>query len=92
MASYSVNITDNSDGSFTLTSVLRAPTTVASGGTSLLTNTFTQTAATGALATASGFLVSATTTTDGLGHILKSPSDCLERASALVRNDRAFNG
>lgn len=92
MANYSVNVTDNLDGSWTLTSVLRAPTTPASGGTSLLTNTFTQSATTGLLSTASGFLVSATTTTDGLGHVLKSPQDCFERANAMIRNDRAFNG
>lgn len=91
MANYGIQISDNGDGSWTLTSCLRAVTTV-SGGTSLLTNTFTQTAATGALASASGFLVSATTTTDGLGHILRSPSEVIERAKAIIQNDRVQNG
>jgi hypothetical protein len=35
MANYSINLTDNGNGSFGVTTVLRAPTTVASGGTTL---------------------------------------------------------
>lgn len=92
MASYAILATDNGDGSFTLTSVLRGPTTLPSGGTSLLTNTYTQNSATGALLTASGFLDTATTTTDGLGHVLRNPAEAFQRGVALVCNDRAFNG
>jgi hypothetical protein len=92
MANYSVNLTDNGDGTFTITNLLRNPTSNASGGTNLLTNTYTQSATTGALLTASGFLDSATDTGDGLGHKLRTPSECLERCSAIVRNDRSFNG
>ncbi len=92
MANYSINVTDNGNGSFTLSAVLRDPTTVASGGTSLLTNTFVQNAATGVLTSASGFLDSATTTTDGLGHVLRNPPEAIERGIELIRNDRAFNG
>jgi len=92
MASYSVNVTDNGDGSWTLAAVLRGPSTVASGGTSLITNTFVQNSATGALTSDSGFLAGATTTTDGLGHSLRSPGDVLERAKALIALDRSYNG
>lgn len=35
MANYSINLTDNGDGSFAVTNVKRAPSTVASGGTEL---------------------------------------------------------
>ncbi len=92
MANYSVNVTDNGDGNFTLTSVLRSPSTPASGGTSLLTNVYTQSSTTGALLTASGFLDTATTTTDGLGHVLRNPAEAFQRGIALINNDRAFNG
>lgn len=35
MANYSINLTDNLNGSFAVTNVFRAPTTLASGGTDL---------------------------------------------------------
>lgn len=93
MANYGINLTDNGDGTFTITNVFRAPTTSASGGTDIAANnTFTVTASTGALLTASGFKVSATDTGDGLGHKLRSPMEALERCNAFIRNDRAFNG
>ncbi len=92
MANYSINVTDNGNGSFTLSAVLRDPSTVASGGTSLLTNTYVQNAATGALTSASGFLDTATTTTDGLSHVLRNPWEAFERGISIARNDRAFNG
>ena len=67
-----------------------APTTSASGGTSLLTNTFTQNTD-GTLATATGFLDSATYTGDGLSHVQRSPSEVLMRVGEIISNDRAFN-
>jgi hypothetical protein len=92
MANYAILVTDNGNGSFTLTSVIRDPGTNPSGGTSLLTNTYSQNAATGALTSASGFLDTATTTTDGLGHVLRNPMEAIERGSEIIRNDRSYNG
>lgn len=86
MAAYGIIITDPGDGTFVITVCNRGTTsTTVTGGTSLLTNTYTQTAATGALATASGFLNSANTNT------LRSPYDAIERCVEMIRNDRAFN-
>lgn len=93
MANYSINVTDGLDGTFTLTNVFRAPTTVASGGTDIAANnTVTVTASTGVLLTASGFKDTATDTGDGLGHKLRSPGDAFERGISMIRNDRSFNG
>ncbi len=95
MASYAVGVIDNLDGSWSFVA-LRAPTTnvstTANGGTNLNTNTFSWTQATGALASASGFQDAATTTSDGLGHVQRSPLEVLERVKALIADDRAFNG
>lgn len=91
MANYNVVLTDT-NGQFTF-SVVRNPTSVTvTGGTSLNTNTFTQNSASGALLTASGFQVSDTTTSDGLGHVQLAPHEALNRVSELIRNDRSFNG
>jgi len=93
VANYSINVTDNGDGTWALNGVQRAPTTNASGGTDIsANNTVTVNAATGALLTASGFKDSATDTGDGLGHKLRSPMEAFERGIAMVRNDRSFNG
>lgn len=81
MANYSVNVTDNGNGTFSIGAVLRNPTTVASGGTNLNTTT-----------AGSGFQQAATTTADGLGHTLMSPSEVLERCKAIIADDRAYNG
>jgi hypothetical protein len=86
MANYAALFTDNADGTFTITTLMRAPTTTTiTGGTSLLTDTYSQNAATGALTSASGFKVTTNTST------LRSPAECFERSSAIVRNDRSFN-
>ncbi len=90
MANYGVNVIDT-NGKFTFT-VYRNPTTSASGGTDLNTNTFTQSSSTGVVSVASGFQVSDTTTSDGLGHVQLSPAEVLNRVGELIRNDRAFNG
>jgi hypothetical protein len=93
MPNYGINLTYNNDGTYTITNVYRAPTTNASGGTDIAANnTVTTNTATGALLTASGFQDSASTTTDGLGHKLRSPMEALERCNAMIRNDRSFNG
>ena len=81
MANYSVNITDNGDGTFAMTSVLRAPTTVASGGTNLDTTTAN-----------SGFQQAASATSLVNGQKLRSPAEVLIRAGALIMADRSFNG
>lgn len=93
MADYGIKITDNSDGTFTMTTVMRGPTTTTiTGGTSLLSNTFTQTAATGVVTAISGFQTEATDTGDGLGHKFRSPIEALQRAMGFIASDRAFNG
>lgn len=86
MANYAAIITDNLDGTWTVTVCNRGTTsTTVTGGTSLLTNTFTQTASTGVLATASGFQNATSQLT------LRSPYDAFERCVEMIRCDRAFN-
>lgn len=93
MANYAIIVTDNGDSNFTLSVCNRGTTSsTVTGGTSLLTNTFTQSSATGVVTSASGFLVTATTTTDGLGHVLRSPAEAFQRGIAIINSDRAFNG
>lgn len=93
MADYGIKISDNGDGTFTITTCMRAPTTTTiTGGTTLLTNTFTQTASTGVVTAISGFLDSATDPADGLGHKLRSPLEALQRCIAYIAGDRSFNG
>lgn len=85
MAAYGVIITDNNDNTFTLTVCNRGTTsTTVTGGTNLLTNTFTQVA--GVTTVATGFLNSAQTST------MRSPMEAMERALEIITNDRSFNG
>lgn len=92
MADYSINVKDLGSNNFSLVSVFRSPTTLASGGTSIYANSnFTSNPATGALLTATGFRVAATDENDGLGHKMRSPMEALQRGIAVVADDRAFN-
>ncbi len=95
MANYGILISDNGDGSFSVLACNRGTTTTSfSGGTDLLTNTFTVSAPSGLPATISGFLntsnlVTAAMQTNGrkvglLGTIL--------RAGEICKNDQSFNG
>lgn len=93
MASYAIIVGDNGDGTFGLTVCNRGTTsTSVTAGTNLLTNTYTQSAATGVVTAASGFLDTATDTADGLGHKYRNPQEAIQRAVQILSNDRAFNG
>ena len=80
MANYLIQVVDNVDGSWSL-GVFRAPANLGSGGTNL--NTVTA---------STGFQQAGTNTADGLGHVLRSPSEVLTRVDAMIRADRSLNG
>jgi len=94
LANYGIIVADDGNGAFYLLAVNRGTTTTSfSGGVDLLTNTYTQTSATGALATASGFLNSTnlTASADSLGRKVKNVLEAAVKAGELCQNDRAFN-
>ncbi len=97
MANYGILIADDGNGGFYLLACNRGTTTTSfSGGTDLLTNTFTQTSATGALATASGFLnttnMTGVASSDSFKRSVRDPLLAAVKAGELCANDRAFNG
>lgn len=83
MANYAIYIQNTPDSfTFSITNVVRNPTTVTiSGGTNLNTTTLN-----------TGFQQAATTTSDGLGHVLTTPGDAIMRCIQMINDDRALNG
>lgn len=82
MASYGIYVTDAGGGAWQMTTVMRAPTTATiTGGVDLNTTT-----------AGTGFRQAATTTSDGLGHVMHSPNEVLARCMALIADDRSYNG
>lgn len=97
MANYGIIIADDGNGGFYLLACNRGTTTTTfTGGTNLLSNTFTQTNATGALATAAGFLnttnMTGVASSDDFKRIVRDPLLAAVKAGELCNNDRAFNG
>ncbi len=96
MANYGIIIADDGNGAFYLLACNRGTTTTSfSGGTDLLTDTFTQTSATGALATASGFLdttnMTGISSSDAFKRKVRDPLLAALKAGEICNNDRAFN-
>lgn len=81
MASYQLNCVDNGDGTWTLGSIFRGPTSSVYGGTNL--NTITA---------STGFQQAATNAADGLGHQMRNPGEVFARALSIVVADRSMNG
>lgn len=80
MADYGIQVTDNNDGTFTLTKVMRAPTTVTITGGTDITSTFAVAAET---TNASGSVVNG---------VRRQPQDIVLQALYLVAADRSKNG
>lgn len=96
MANYGIILADDGNNGFYLLAVNRGTSTTSfTGGTNLLTNTFTQTSATGALATASGFLnttnITGISSSDDFRRVLRGPLEAAVKAGEICANDRAFN-
>ncbi len=97
MADYAAFIADDGNGAFYIKALNRGTTTSTfSAGTNLLTDTFTVTSSTGALATASGFLVTTNETgissSDPFLRKLRTVGEALTKCGEICNNDRSFNG
>jgi len=96
MANYGIILTDDGNGGFYVSACNRGTTTTSfSGGTNLLTDTFTADSATGGLTTASGFLnttnITGISSSDTFKRVLRGPLEAAIKAGEICANDRAFN-
>ena len=95
MANYGILIADDLNGGFYLLAVNRGTTTASfTGGTSLLTDTVTQS---GGVTTAISGTKDTTNMTgvsssDDFRRVVPNPLTCAWKAGELCQNDRAFNG